>query len=653
MPTDIQVALSADRANAPSQNSGTEKAQGRSWFRWTVSTLSGIGSGLVNLVLWPCCSLKNACVRSYKNLSADSSDTTQKTNQIAQSSFSRVSQEEPSTVESSQTTAITQKEINSHRETKEVKYGNLKDGPHVSLINDSNKQGAIRALSSYLKCFGLEISQINKKDPTLVKSESTANFQLEDGELKIINGQLLKVLNGSVNEDKLTSEIHKAFKSLIESRENSKEISSKIAEIRGQEIPSTMENRIVIKAEGDSPEIVITEELNAFDPSTGTRISSNRDNDSLKNKATNLFTHEIEISVNGKSIKKTFIRGGAPCCHTKETTEKLIKKAENILGLKDQDHLSTYTRVKKILEANNIELIEVKNSLQEHLDISTNQMMERLQSAYKINPQKGSTTFKHGEMSLLSPGNKKERSMALDSEMAMENLTQNYVIDENGSVIKKDDKKDSQTTKEIRIVLTQVAVNEHQFTTSRVQESINLRAVNQLRKIIEDTNNTFSSNDKNNATKLLNDIEKRTKDPNRLFSDETIVQNFNKVFELLGMTQGVFCKSGKDRTAQGVINGIIENITDDLINSYKPTFSENPTVQVMTEKVYGLYSLAYPLLGRVRGKVKRALQEYGLGLLLAGANTLRENLFAFNPLQMAIMPRFAQAPWRICGSVGT
>ena len=63
------------------------------------------------------------------------------------------------------------------------------------------------------------------------------------------------------------------------------------------------------------------------------------------------------------------------------------------------------------------------------MDNSTAQMMARLEAAYKSKGDMDKNKpFIHSEMSFLSPGEKKEKSMILDAEMAMENISPNYKI---------------------------------------------------------------------------------------------------------------------------------------------------------------------------------------------------------------------------------
>jgi hypothetical protein len=632
---------------------GIKVPAGRSWLRWNTSLIKGTGLVLVNLILWSSDSVKNRCIAACNQLSPNSTDTIKKTDLLVKETLSLKNGKLE--FKSDKKTNITQDEISSYRRGKEVVYGDLDDGSTVALIDDLNKQGAIRALSAYLTCFSLRIQKNGEGLYTLVTTPFLSKFTLNEAELANINKHLSKVLNGSTKENELTNEIHKAFKSEIKKREDAKSIAYEIALIRGKEIPHTMKNRIVIQPNGSAPKIVIEEMLKASNLSKGVRISSGRDNPNLQDIPTNLFTHEINITANDKTITKKFVRGGAPCSHLKPTTEKLIKEAEEILGLRGRDPLSTYTRVKLILESNNLELNSLKEVLAKRLQDATTQMKERLENAYKIDPQNQSWTFHHAEMSLLSPGHTKERSMVLDAEMGMENLSQNYQIDANTGSVKESDKNSPHPKmKKINIILTQMAVNQDQFTTCRVQENINLRAVEQLRRVVISKSGSLTKEKKTQASELLNEIEKRSKDPNRLFSDEKIVHNFNQVFEILDITQGFFCKSGKDRTAQGVIDGIIEKITDDLINTPAVDPSKNDTMHFLTGTAYGLYNLVYPLKNRVKSKVKAALQIRGLSFLLTGANTLKKNAYAFHPLQMAIMPDFVKVSnWQKCYSVGT
>ena len=180
-----------------------------------------------------------------------------------------------------------------------------------------------------------------------------------------------------------------------------------------------------------------------------------------------------------------------------------------------------------------------------------------------------------------------------------------------------------------------MAVNENQITGDLYQEHINLRAASRLAEIV--TEGKFEDKDKARVTKLLGEINKRTRDPDRPYADAEIVHKFNEIYSILGITLGVFCKSGKDRTGQDVVDIAVEDFGRNLAkkegNSSSSESSEEVThlIETQTDSVSAETK-------SLKDQIRKKLQK-GISLYLTGANTGKENGYAFNRYQLDMLPK--------------
>ncbi len=544
--------------------------------------------------------------------------------------------------------------------------GTITCNNQTPLPDNSNKGGATRVLAAYLESFNLKIEgkSISKKgEGEAVGSNSVeviVKHTLEEGEIAILNNLLSGVLHEKCPENKLSQRIHKAFDALIKMKKpkDRKEIYQQVALLRGKVSPKEVKNTIqfipvittgIFTADKPLEKVEIVENITSSNgsewakkyctekgldgPIDHSRPSECKKNPNLQTSAMNLLKHVIEIKQEGVSSTVTIIRGGAPCSHTKPLTEKLIEDCEKLLGIVVSSEQSTYQRVQVILSSKeNMTVEPLKVELQKKMDNSTAQMMARLEAAYKSKKQTDNENpFIHSEMSFLSPGEKKEKSMILDAEMAMENISTNYAIreGEGGDLVKKN----TQGSQGIVIILTQMAVNENQITGDLYQERINLRASSQLEKIVAGKG---EFDGKERVSALLNEIKDRTLDPDRPYADAEIVHKFNEIYSILGITLGVFCKSGKDRTGQDVVDIAVEdfgrNLSKVKVASSSPDLVGESTL-LLAPETNSLPAETKSLKDQIRKKLQK-----GISLYLTGANTGKENGYAFNRYQLDMLP---------------
>lgn len=530
--------------------------------------------------------------------------------------------------------------------------------------DESNHRGAIRVLSSYLEVLGLEIvpsagdqatnglQSFELKEKTTDKPDHTLTFD----ELKTLNRLLSNVLNGKgIAENQLSNRIHQAFAAVIKSgslAKNQKKIYQALDVARGKISPSEVENETTFTVDGQT--VTVKETLTAFkssswatgycslwqilNPCNWFRVSACKKNKELQTTAMNLQVHKTTVTIDGKPVTKTMIRGGAPCTHGMDpSTETLITALETRYSITSSSGESTYARASKLIKdyPNNEQVLALK----QRMEYSTAQMLARLQAAYENRgSQHEDGPFIHSEMSFLSPGDKKEKSMLMDAEMAMENITKNYRISSDGSKVVYVAEGGNEG-RAIQIILTQMGVNEKQISDDPMQDRINWQACQDLRVI---------SGGSKEVIDLINLIEQRLQDPNRSYADADIVHWFNEIYEKLEITTGVFCKSGKDRTGQAVSDAVAETTRRALADQL-PKKTRNCLQSMRDFARSGLgWNSKDPVEKLVR-RTRRSM-KHGLSLYVTGANTGKKNGYAFNLFQLSMLPKcFRPSRW-ICNT---
>jgi hypothetical protein len=240
-------------------------------------------------------------------------------------------------------------------------------------------------------------------------------------------------------------------------------------------------------------------------------------------------------------------------------------------------------------------------------------------------------------------GSCKEESLLMQTEMAIDYINENFkiVIDSpdqkkivNTNSLTEVSNRDEQPPKsiqDIKIILIQTAVNEYTGYGQKTEDRINLNACKSLNELlgysssqdgslggIGDTASLVSINEDTHVAAAREAIE----NPGFTLwkvADLSISRNLMKAAKELHATYGILCKSGKDRTAQGVADLFVEEL--------KSSFDQAEM-----------------------DDLRKAVQE-GVSYKITGLNTGKSNGYAFNLYQRNCLPKDLRPNWwKLCSS---
>jgi len=270
-------------------------------------------------------------------------------------------------------------------------------------------------------------------------------------------------------------------------------------------------------------------------------------------------------------------------------------------------------------------------------------------------------TFVHIEHSMLSPttyksffgtgwlGSCKEESLLMQTEMAIDYINENFKIEIDSSGQKKIVNKTTlnstevsggsngtqQKTQDIKIILIQTAVNEYTGYGQKTEDRINLKACESLNELL---GGSSSSGDINETAPLVSRDNNQDVHAARVaienpgftlwkVADLSISRNLMKAAKKLDATYGILCKSGKDRTPQGVADLFVEELKSSNDQEGKSSFDQ--------EEMDAL---------------RNAVQE-GVSHKQTGLNTGKSDGYAFNLFQWNCLPKDLRPNWwQLCSS---